>query len=83
MFRVVVVGVRGDQLKHLRRRLAPQILVRAIDVSAVLRIRSLGVNFVLCTRFLGHKHVLHLESAVGCPVIQSFGGLCSWANASR
>jgi len=81
MYRVIVIGLRGQQLHHLIRRMPPGMTIRAIPPSSLLRIRRLSANLVLCTRFISHKHILHLGGIIQTRVVCSFGGMQGWADA--
>jgi hypothetical protein len=83
MFTVIVAGVRGNQVHHLRSRLPRDIRIRACRLSQLLRMRSLGADLVLCTRFVSHKHTWHLEDIIQARVVSCPGGIGSWATAIR
>lgn len=83
MFRVVIAGLRGAELIRLRGRLPGGVQVRAIELRRLLRVRTLRPDLVLCTRFLSHKHTLHLESITDSKVVYSPGGVGSWTNLIR
>ncbi len=80
MFRVIIAGVRREQIRHLRSRLPSGISVQATPLCRLLRLRSMSPDLVVCTRFLSHKHTLHLKLIVGAKIAYSPGGLGTWAN---
>lgn len=83
MFRVLIAGVRREQIKHLRSRLPIEISVRAIELTRLLKIRTMQADLVLCTRFLSHKHTTHLRTALQTRFVFATGGVGSWAYLIR
>ena len=83
MLKVIVVGLRRDQARHLRARLPDEVVLMTIPSARSLRIRGLSADLVLCTRFINHKHGAHLKKAFGGSVRFCPGGLGAWATFIR
>lgn len=80
MTRVLIVGAMPSQVSALRNRLPRDVETLALDCRKALRARSLGGDLIICSRFIGHKHQLHLERITGAPVVFCSGGAASWIN---
>ncbi len=81
MFKVVIVGTRGEQVSHLRDRLPKQIRIISYELSRVFGLRGSNADLVLCTQFTSHKHRWNLESVLECPVVFCRGGIDRWSAA--
>lgn len=81
MFRVLVVGAMRDQVARLRNLLAQDVSVRCVSPKRALRLRGTATDLMICTRFLGHKHTIHIREVIGSPVIFCPGGIGAWRAA--
>ena len=68
--RVLVIGLTGKQAAALRRLVDGSIRLEVVTLERALRLRGASVDLAVATRFVGHKHELHLRSVVRCPVLR-------------
>lgn len=81
MFSVVVIGAVRDQVERLRKRLPQSVSVRSVSLRRALRFQATAADLTICTRFLGHKHSMHVREAIGSPFVFSRGEIGAWCAA--
>lgn len=77
VFKVVVLGLRREQARHLSERLPSTVCIRRCELRKILRLCSMNADFVLCTRFISHKITNYVAQVIGVPVELCYGGLGS------
>jgi len=79
MYRVIVVGLKSDQMAHLRRLVPAGIELRRGSRRRLRHVRSLTADLVVCTGFVKHTLGNRLLRLAGCPVVRVPGGVGAWA----
>jgi hypothetical protein len=83
-FRATVVGLTGKQATALREEVGGQLDLCILTPERALRLRGNECDVVVATRFIGHKHEMHLRRVSGCRVIVLHsGGAQAVANTLR
>jgi hypothetical protein len=62
---VLIVGLKASEVQLLERNVGASVHLNLVSSDKVLRMRGGDPQFVVVTRFVNHKHTMHLRRIMG------------------